>query len=190
MVEKIRFSVLKLSDPEPPFGGESQTIPVSKTLCGRLVYVVEELFGGEEALNLSLGALGGVGSVADIKHAVGAEITADGTLVGLHGVGRAKNGAHAGDNAGAAENKSNNGAGLHESRERGEEGLVVNDEVDDVGVMLTQNGIIELHHLQTTQAETLAQKALQDDTGEVLTYAVRLKENKCFFVAVHNMICL
>ena len=133
-------------------------------------------------------AFGGVGSVADVEHAVGAEIAADGAFVSLHGVGGPQDGAHSGDDAGAGKHQGHHGAGLHERGEGGEEGLVINHQVDDVGVVLTQDGVVQLHHLHAAQAETFAQQALQDDTGKILADAVRLEQNECFFVAVHNVL--
>ena len=126
--------------------------------------------------------------MADIEHAVGAEVTTYGTLVGLHGLGRSEDGAHTGNHAGTAEYEGYHGAGLHEGGERGEEGLVVNHQINDVGVVLAQNGIVKLHHLHAAQAETFAQQALQNDAGEVLAYAVRLEKNEGFFVSVHNVV--
>ena len=148
-------------------------------------HVIKELLRLEEALHLSLSALGGVGGVADIEHAVGAEITADGTLISLHGVGGPKDGAHTSNNAGAGKYQSHNRAGLHECGELREQGLTVNHEVDNVAVMLTQNGIVQLHHLHAAQVETLCQQTLQNNTGQVLAHTIRLKKNQCFFV-VHK----
>ena len=124
--------------------------------------------------------------MADVEHAVGAEVPADGPLVRLEGIGGPEDGTDALDDAGAGEAERDDGGGLHEGRELGEEGLAVDDEVDDVGVVLAEEGIIELHQLEAAQAETLGEEALQDDTGEVLADAVRLEENECFFVSVHR----
>ena len=125
--------------------------------------------------------------MANVEHAIGAEITANSTLIGLHGVGRAKDGAHTGNNAGTGKNEGYNGAGLHECGELREQGLAVNHKINDVAVVLTQNGVVQLHHLHTAQMEPLCKQTLQNGTGKVLAYAVRLKKNQCFFVA-HNKI--
>ena len=160
-------------------------------LCIRIdwkksVHVVEDFLRLEEALDFHLSAFGGIGSVADVEHAVGAVVTADGAFVCLHGVGGPQDGAHAGDNTGTGKHQCHYRAGLHEVRQGREQGLVINHEVDDVGVVLTQNGIVQLHHLHAAQAEAFAQKTLQDDAGEILADAVRLEKNKGFFVAIHN----
>ena len=125
--------------------------------------------------------------MADVEHAVGAIVTADGALISLHGIGRPQDAAHPGDDSGTREHQGYHRAGLHEVGERREQGLVINHQVDDVGVVFTQDGIIQLHHLHAAQAETFAQQALQDDTGKILADAVRLEENEGFFVAIHNV---
>ncbi len=155
---------------------------------GGSVDVVEDFLGLEEALDFDFCAFGGVGSVADVEHAVGAVVAADGAFISLHGVGGPEDAAHAGDDAGAGEHEGDHGAGLHEVRQGGEQGLVINNEVDDVGVVFAQDGVVELHHLHAAEAEAFGQEALQDDTGEVLADAVRLEKNKGFFVAIHNEI--
>ena len=124
--------------------------------------------------------------MADVEHAVGAVVAADGALVGLHGVGGPQNAAHAGDDAGAGKHQSHYRAGLHEVGKGGEQGLVIDNQVNDVRIVFAQDGIIQLHHLHAAQAETFAQQALQDDTGKILADAVRLEKNECFFVAIHN----
>ena len=71
----------------------------------RLVHVVENLLRLEETLDFHLGAFGGVGSMADIEHAVGAVITADCAFICLHGIGGPEDAAHAGNDAGAGKHQ-------------------------------------------------------------------------------------
>lgn len=151
---------------------------------------LELLCLAKEAADFDLCVFGAIRGVADVEHAVGAKVAADGAFIRFLGVGGPQDGAHARDDSRPCQNESYDGAALHKSAQFREERLAINDKIDDMRIVFAQDLFIELHHFEPTQAEPLAQQSLQNDSGEVFEYAVRLKQNERSFFLWHRFMGL
>ena len=133
-------------------------------LCGRLV--VEDLFRFEEACELDGSVGGGVAGVHDVLLVGHGVVTADGAGGCLASVGGARHGAHHLHGVETGDGESDDGRRHHGGGEGWEEGSV-----GKVGIVLTQDGLVELHHLDTGDAEPAAFETLDDFSDELPLHA-------------------
>ena len=153
---------------------------MGRPLAGRFeVGLVGEDFAVfEEALEFDGGGFGGVGGVDDVGHFVVAEISADGAFGGGFGIGRAEQVAHVGDDVFSAEGDGDDGCALHEVGDVREEGFV-----GDVGVVLFEQLVGELHHFAAADAEAFGFKAFEDFAIEAFGDAIGLEEDEGGFLS-------
>ena len=107
-----------------------------------------------------------------VHHAVRSVIAADSALVGLLGIGGPQQFPHADDDARPFQRNGDDGRASHEIKQLGEQGLPIDDKVQDMGVMFPENGFIKLNHLYAAQAKPFRQQAFQDGAGKIFPYAV------------------
>lgn len=119
--------------------------------------VVEHLFGAEETVDFDLGILGRVGGVDDVFLTAHAEVAPDGSGKRLAAVGGAYHGADNLHGVDASHSQQHYRRGHHRSEEAGEEGSV-----NEVGVMLAQDGLVKTGHLHAGYDETLLLEAAED----------------------------
>ena len=132
----------------------------------------------DEALEFDGGGLGGIGGVDNVGHFVVAEITTDGAFGGGLGIGGAKEVADMGDDVFTAEGDGDDGGTLHESGDVWEEGFV-----GDVGVVLFEELVGELHHFAAADAEAFGFKAFEDFAVEAFGDAIGLEEDEGGFLS-------
>ncbi len=111
--------------------------------------------------------------MANVDHFVFAEVTADSAWGCLFRIGRAEQIAHAGNCVFSFESKSHNGSFAHEFDDIGEKGLVA-----DVGVVISKDGVIELHHLDATNPEALGLETSEHGANEIFLHSVRFEEDQ------------
>jgi len=140
--------------------------------------VAEDFAVLEEALQLDGGGLGGVGGVDDVGHFVVAEVTTDGAFGGGFGVGGAEEVADMGDDVFSAEGDGDDGCALHEVGDVWEERFV-----GDVGVVLFEQLVGELHHFAAADAEAFGFKAFEDFAIEAFGDAIGLEEDEGGFLS-------
>lgn len=131
----------------------------------------------EEAFEFFGGGLGAVGGVADVGHVVDAEVSADGAGGGFAGVGGAEHVADGGDDVVSAEGEGDDGGLLHEAGDFWVEGFV-----GDVGVVLGEDGVGELHHFEAADFEASGFEALEDEAGVAFGDGVWLEEDEGGFL--------
>ena len=131
----------------------------------------------EEAFEFFGGGLGAVGGVADVGHVVDAEVAADGAGGGFAGVGGAEHVADGGDDVVSAEGEGDDGGLLHEACDFWVEGFV-----GDVGVVLGEDGVGELHHFEAADFEACGFEALEDEAGVAFGDGVWLEEDEGGFL--------
>ena len=113
----------------------------------------------------------------DVGHFVVAKIATDGAFGGGFGVGGAEEIAHVGDDVFTAEGDGDDGGTLHESGDVWEEGFV-----GDVGVVLFEQFVGELHHFAAAHAEAFGFEALEDFAIEAFGDAIGLEQDEGGFL--------
>ena len=127
--------------------------------------IVEDLLRTEETGYLDGSVLYGVGGVDDVLLVAHGVVAADGARGSLTAVGDTCHRAHHLDSLNARDSHCHDGRGLHGGTEAGEEGLV-----DEVGVVLTENLVAQLHHLHAGDAETTTLKTVNDFANQLALY--------------------
>jgi len=136
-------------------------------------HVFGELLWLEPQGNFLLSGFDGIGSVADVTPDLNAVVTADGTGLGVLGVGLAKHDAASLDDASSLPHHGHDGSGSHVLDESREERLG-----GQVGVVLLQKLFISLHEFHGNELESLLLKSLDDFTNESTLDTVRLDHDE------------
>ncbi|MEN9975560.1 MAG: hypothetical protein RLZZ282_1566 [Verrucomicrobiota bacterium] len=107
--------------------------------------------------------------MADVDHHVFAEIAADSAGSGGLGIGWADEIADLGDDVVAFEHQGDDRGALHEGEELRED-----RDVGDVGVVIAQDRLVELHHFDGADDKSRSLEAGQDGAGQVFFNRVGL----------------
>lgn len=135
--------------------------------------VAEDLLGLEPQRNLLLGGLDRVGAVADIATNINGKVTTNGAGLGSQGVGGTEDGAASLDDVLTLPDGGDNGAGAHVLEQTREEGLLL-----QVGVVLTEQLLAGLGHLQGDKLVATLLEAADDGGDEAALNAVRLDHDE------------
>jgi len=133
----------------------------------------EDLTFVEEAFEFSGGGFRAVGGVADVDHHVLAEVAADGSSGSFFGVCWSEEVADFSDGSVTFKGEGDDGGATHEGGDVREEGLV-----GDVGVVLGEDLLVELHHFDSDDFEACVLEASEDVTREIFLDSIGFKENK------------
>jgi len=124
----------------------------------------------EEALYFDGGVFGGVGGVADVFHASGAHVAADGAGGGFCGIGGAEEITNGGHSIFAFEHEGENGAGAHKFNDLRKKGAV-----GDVRVVFLEEIIGEGDELGGADFEAGFFKTTNDFAGVMAVETVRFE---------------
>jgi len=111
--------------------------------------------------------------VGDVDHHIHAEVTTDGAFFSFRGVRRAEKGTDLINDVLTAERESHDRRALHEGSYIWEERLA-----SDVGIMVSENGVIKLDHFEAANLEAFGFKALENFAAKLLGNSVGLEENE------------
>ena len=125
----------------------------------------------EEALDFDSGIFDRVRGVADVFHAGGAHVAADGAGWGFGGIGGAEEIADGDDGVFALKHESKDGAGAHEFDNLGEEWTV-----GDVGVVDAEYFVVEGDELGSADSEACFFKTADDFAGVSAIEAVGFEQ--------------
>ena len=125
----------------------------------------------EETLHFDSGVFRGVGGVADVFHAGGAHVAADGSCGGDRGIGGAQQIADGGDGVFAFEHEGEYGAGAHKFNDLWEKGAV-----GDVRIVFLEEIIGEGDELDGADFEAVFFKTTNNFAGVMAVEAVGFKQ--------------
>lgn len=138
--------------------------------------VVEDFAWLEETLELDFGTLGRVGSVDNVLLVAEGEVATDSTGSGLRTVGDAGHGTDDLDSILTAQTHDDNRSGHHGVEDEREEGTV-----NQVGIMLAEDSLVELHELHAGDDQTLVLESGNNLSDERTFDARRLYDYQGLF---------
>mmetsp|Transcript_17593 Transcript_17593/g.44457 ORF Transcript_17593/g.44457 Transcript_17593/m.44457 type:complete len:206 (-) Transcript_17593:96-713(-) len=144
-----------------------------------VILPLERLVGEPEA-DLTLGSVDSVRAVADIPPNINGIVATNGARSRLGRLGGTEDNPACSHDAIALPYHGNDGARGHVAEEGGEEGLL-----DEVLVVLLEELLISLHHLEGHELEPLLLKPLDDVTDEAALDSVRLDHDEGLLTLLH-----
>ena len=153
----------------------SELVVGVKIVKGAL-FPVEDFFGTEEAAQFDLSGLGRVAGVDDIFLETHAVAAADGAGGGIAAVGGTGQGADGGNGIDALEAEGYDGRRHHGVFDTLEERFLA-----EVSIVLAEEFIGELHHLQTAEVKSFTLEDSEDFTDQPTLQCAGFQQNECFF---------
>ena len=138
--------------------------------------VAENFFRTEETRQFNGCRLGRVGRMDDVFLETHAIVAADGARSGQSSVGGAGQRAHGRHGVHAGQAERHDGGRHHRVLHALEKGLRA-----QVGIVLTEDGVVELHHFHAADLQAFLLKDADDFAGQRALQRAGLQQYECFF---------